>query len=79
MASGMRNMKMSLIYEIKKCSVAEKKPDGAVEIDSSSFFAVPLPSPCRIFIDLWVKFSLQGRVVDFSRIFSIRSRRSSLS
>jgi hypothetical protein len=34
MASGMRNMKMSLIYEIRKCPVAEKRPDGAVEIDS---------------------------------------------
>jgi len=61
MASGMRNMKMSLIYEIRKCPVVEKKPDGAVEIDSSSFFAVPLPSPCRIFIDLWVKFSALRR------------------
>jgi len=54
----MRNMKMSLIYEIKKCPVAEKKPDGAVEIDSSSFFAVPLPSLYRIFTNLWVKFSV---------------------
>jgi hypothetical protein len=43
MASGMRDMKMSLIYEIRKRPVAEKRPDGAVEIDSSSFFAVPLP------------------------------------
>jgi len=43
MASGMRDMKMSLIYEIIKRPVAEKRPDGAVEIDSSSFFAVPLP------------------------------------
>jgi len=43
MASGMRNMKISLIYEIRKCPVAERKPDGAEEIDSSSFFAVPLP------------------------------------
>ena len=48
MASGMRNIKMSLIYEIRKCPVAEKRPDGAVSdrrsaIDSSSFFAVPLP------------------------------------
>jgi len=51
MASGMRNMKMTLIYEIRKCPVAEKKPDGAVEIDSSSFFAVPLPSLCRIIIN----------------------------
>jgi len=57
MASGMRNMKMSLIYEIRKYPVAEKRPDGAVEIDSSSFFAVPLPSLCRIFTNLWVKFS----------------------
>jgi hypothetical protein len=55
MASGMRDMKMSLIYEIRKCPVAEKKPDGAVEIDSSSFFAVPLPYLCRIFTNLWVK------------------------
>jgi len=44
----MINMKMSLIYEIRKCPVAEKKPDVAVSdrrsaIDSSSFFAVPLP------------------------------------
>jgi len=43
MASCMKNMKMSLIYEIIKCPVAEKKPDGAVAIGSSSFFAVPLP------------------------------------
>jgi hypothetical protein len=34
MASGMRNMKRSLIYEIRKCPVAKKKPDGAVETDS---------------------------------------------
>jgi hypothetical protein len=52
MASGMRNMKMSLIYETRKCRVAEKKPDGAVEIDSSSFFAVPMPYLCRIFTNL---------------------------
>jgi len=56
MASGMRNMKMSLIQEIRKCPVAEKKPDGAVAIGSSSFFAVPLPYPCLIFTNLWVKF-----------------------
>jgi len=31
MASGMRNMKRSLIYEIRKCPVVKKKPDGAVE------------------------------------------------
>jgi len=36
-------MKMSLIYEIRKSPVAKEKPDGAVEIGSSSFFAVPLP------------------------------------
>jgi hypothetical protein len=30
----MRDMKMSLIYEIRKRPVAEKRPDGAVEIDS---------------------------------------------
>jgi len=52
MASGMRKMKMTLIYEIRKCPVAGKKPDGAVEIDSSSFFAVPLPYLCRIFTNL---------------------------
>jgi hypothetical protein len=62
MASGMRDMKMSLIYGIRKHPVAEKRPDGAVSdqrsaIDSSSFFAVPLPSLCRIFTNLWVKFS----------------------
>jgi len=56
MASGMKNMKMSLIYEIRKCLVAEKKPDGAVAIGSSSFFAVPLPLLCRISKNLWVKF-----------------------
>jgi hypothetical protein len=49
-------MKMLLIYEIGKCPVAEKKPDGAVEIDSSSFFAVPLPFLCRIFTNPCVKF-----------------------
>jgi len=52
MASGIRNMKMSLIYEIRKCSAAEKKPDGAVAIDSSSFFAVTLPSLCQDFTNL---------------------------
>jgi hypothetical protein len=57
MASGMGNMKMSLIYEIRKCSVAEKKPDGAVEIGSSSFFAVPLPSLSLIFTNLRAKFT----------------------
>jgi hypothetical protein len=58
MPSGMRNMKMSLIYEIRKCPAAEKKPDGAVEINSSSFFAAPLPFLCQDFTNLWVKFSL---------------------
>jgi len=57
MASGMRSMKMPPIYEIRKRLVAEKKPDGAVVIGSSSFFAVPLPCLCRIFTNLWVKFS----------------------
>jgi len=56
MASGMRDMKMSLIYEIRKRPGAEKRPDGAVEIDSSSFFAVPLPSLCLDFGNPWAKF-----------------------
>jgi hypothetical protein len=57
MASGMIDMKMSQIYEIRKRPVVKKRPDGAVEIDSSSFFAVPLPSLCWIFKNLCVKFS----------------------
>jgi len=57
MASGMRNVKMPLIYEIRKCPVAEKMPDGAVSdrrsaIGSSSFFAVPLPSLCWVFTNI---------------------------
>jgi len=52
MASGKRNMKMVLIFEIVKNLVAEKGPDGAVETDSSSFFAAPLPSLCRYFVNL---------------------------
>jgi len=51
MASGMRDMKISLIYEIRKCPVAEKRPDGAVEIGSSSFFAVPLTLPLPDFYE----------------------------
>jgi hypothetical protein len=61
MASGMRNMMMALINEIRKCTITEKRPDGAVEIDSSSFFAVPLPSLYRIFTIMWVKFSPSER------------------
>jgi len=52
MASGMRNTRIALINKIKKCPVAEKKPDGAVEKDSSSFFVASLPSLCRVFINM---------------------------
>jgi len=52
MASGMRNMKMPLIYEIGKCPFEEKEAGRAVETDSSSFFAAPLPTLCRDFTNL---------------------------
>jgi len=58
MASGMRNMRMALNYYIRKCLVSEKRPDGVVEKDSSSFFAAPLPYLCLDFVNLWVKFSV---------------------
>jgi len=53
MASGMRNTRIALINKMKKCPVAEKKPDGAVSDrrsakDSSSFFVAPLPSLYRM-------------------------------
>jgi len=69
----MRNMKMSLIYEIRKCPVAEKKPDGAVEIDSSSFFAVPLPSLYRIFANRWVKFRVRPCAAASSLVWFIQN------
>jgi len=52
MASGMRNMRMVLILEKIKIMVADKRPDGAVETNSSSFFAVPLPYLCMYFVNL---------------------------
>jgi len=48
MASGMRNMKMSLIYETKKYPVAKKKTGRGCGDMFLQFFAVPLPSLCRI-------------------------------
>jgi hypothetical protein len=58
MASGIGNIMVALVYKIRKYNVAEKRPDGAVKVNSSSFFAVPLPFLCQIYINLWVKFSL---------------------
>jgi len=81
MASGIKNMMMALAYKIRKYLVVNRKADGAVAIGSSSFFAVPLPSLCRIFTNLWAKFSPQslfsgsgtcriiGYKLDFIRIF----------
>jgi len=43
--------------KLENALLQKKRPDGAVEIDSSSFFAVPLPSLCLDFGNLWAKFS----------------------
>jgi len=43
MASGMRNTCMALTYKININLVAEKRPDGAEETGSSSFFASHCP------------------------------------
>jgi len=56
----MRYMKMSLIYVIRKCPGEGKKPGGAVEIDSSSFFASRCPPFAGFFTNLWVKFRVGG-------------------
>ena len=61
-------MKMALIYDISKCLVAEKKPDGAVEIGSSSFFVVPLSSLCQV---LQICESSLAQYVDTGGIKSI--------
>jgi len=74
MVSGMRNMMKSLIYEIRECIVVKKRPDGAVAIGSSSFFAVSLLYLCRILTNLWVKFGPLGGVLIFMSFFSCRAR-----
>jgi len=42
-----------------------------VETDSSSFFAVPLSSLCRILTNLWVKYNAlqQGMLIIFCKYF----------
>jgi len=44
--------------QIGKRLLAGKRPDGAVEKGSSSFFAVPLPSLCLGFANLLVKHKI---------------------
>ena len=57
MASGMRDMKMSLIYEIRKCLIAYKRAGRGCGDRFIQLFcrtaAIPLPD----FTNLWVKFS----------------------
>jgi len=55
----MRNMIMALVNKIIKYFVVNKRPDGAVAIGSSSFFAVPLPYLrfCSPLPDFYKKFS----------------------
>jgi hypothetical protein len=58
---------MALTFYIRKCLVAEKRPDGAVSDrrsakGSSSFFDAPLPSLCKVFENLWVKFCVLREV-----------------